>query len=194
MNGRRGEVLLVRHGETEWSRGGRHTGRTDVPLTDAGRRDAALAGERLAGRRFGRVLASPLSRAMDTCRLAGLGDVAEARDELLEWDYGAYEGLTTPEIRERRPGWWLWRDGCPDGESPDDVALRADRIVEELRDLDADAVLFAHGHVLRVLAVRWLGLAPVHGGNLALTTAALSALGYEREAPVISLWNSPPAG
>jgi probable phosphoglycerate mutase len=138
------------------------------------------------------VLTSPLSRAADTCRLAGFGDRAEAREELVEWDYGEYEGLTTPAIRERRPGWSLWRDGAPGGESPAQVGERADRLLAELRGLSGDAALFAHGHVLRVIAARWLGLAPRDGALLALSTATVSVLGWERETAVLRLWNAPP--
>jgi broad specificity phosphatase PhoE len=187
------EILLVRHGQTEWSRDMRHTGRTDVPLTDEGRRQAGELRPLLRGHEFTRVLTSPLSRAMDTCLLAGLGDRAEPREELLEWDYGEYEGLTTPHIRERRPGWDLWRDGCPWGEQAAEVAARADRVIAELRSLDGDAVLFAHGHVLRVLGARWVGLEAEGGALLYLATATVSVLGYERERPVIRRWNAPAA-
>jgi broad specificity phosphatase PhoE len=183
------EVVLVRHGETEWSRLGRHTGRTDVPLTDAGVRNAELLAPRLERRRFAAVFTSPLSRASETCRLAGLGDRAQVREELLEWDYGEYEGITTPQIRGARPGWLLWRDGCPGGEDMRQVGSRADRLIDELRVLGGDAALFAHGHVLRVIAARWVGLRPEAGGLLALSTGTLSVLGYEREVAVIRLWN-----
>jgi broad specificity phosphatase PhoE len=186
----RPEVVLVRHGETEWSRTGKHTGKTDIPLTDNGRRDAEVLRSLLAGRRFARVLTSPLSRAAETCRLAGLGEPAEKREELLEWDYGDYEGRTTPEIREQRPDWTLWRDGCPGGERPGDVAARVDRLIAELRELDGDAALFAHGHVLRVLAARWIELGPEWGARLVLSTATLSALGWERETAAVTLWNA----
>jgi probable phosphoglycerate mutase len=135
------------------------------------------------------VLTSPLARAAETCRLAGLAERAERRDELLEWDYGDYDGLTTPEVRAERPGWYLWRDGCPSGESADDVGARADRVVAELRSLEGDAALFAHGHLLRTLAARWLDLPPEAGGRFALDTAALCVLGWEREVPVIAGWN-----
>jgi broad specificity phosphatase PhoE len=183
------EVVLARHGETEWSRSGKHTGRTDVPLTENGVRQAEVLGRRLEGRRFAAVFTSPLSRAAETCRLAGLGDRAQVREELLEWDYGDYEGLTTPEIRTDRPGWLLWRDGCPGGEDAAQVGARVDRLIAELRALDGDAALFAHGHVLRVIAARWIGLGPEAGGLLALSTATLSVLGHEREVAVIELWN-----
>jgi probable phosphoglycerate mutase len=191
MSTRASEVVLVRHGETEWSRDGKHTGWTDVPLTEKGRLQAGVVGDALRERHFERVLTSPLSRAAETARLAGFGDVAEQRDDLREWDYGAYEGLKTAEIREERPGWSLWRDGVPDGESADQVGARADRVIEELRSLDGDALVFAHGHLLRVLAVRWLGLDPQDGRLLALDPATISVLGYERETPVIRLWNAP---
>jgi broad specificity phosphatase PhoE len=184
------EIVLIRHGETEWSRDGRHTGRTDIPLTDMGRRQAELVGEWLAGRTFARVLTSPLGRALETCRLAGLGDRAEPREELLEWDYGEYEGVTTAQIRERRPDWYLWRDGCPGGESAADVGRRVDGLVAELRQADGDAAVFAHGHVLRVLTARWLELDPEKGALFALATATLSTLGWERETAVIRVWNA----
>ncbi|HKF80297.1 MAG TPA: histidine phosphatase family protein [Thermoleophilaceae bacterium] len=190
MAERRPEVVLVRHGETEWTRTGQHTGKTDIPLTDEGRRQAELLRESLTGRRFVRVLTSPLSRAADTCRLAGLGDSAEVSDELLEWDYGDYEGVTTAQIRKERPDWNLWRDGCPGGEEPGEVGARVDRIVAELQRLDGDAALFAHGHVLRVLAARWIELGPEWGARLVLTTATLSILGWERETRAIQLWNA----
>jgi broad specificity phosphatase PhoE len=183
------QILLVRHGETEWSRSGKHTGRTDIPLTAEGRRQGELLGARLAGLRFERVLTSPLERAAETCRLAGLGDAAETRSELLEWDYGRYEGLTTPEIRADAPGWNLWRDGCPGGETASEVGRRADSLIAELRTLEADAIVFAHGHLLRVLAARWLTLPPQTGAHFALSTAAVSVLGYERDTPVMWLWN-----
>jgi broad specificity phosphatase PhoE len=191
MANRPSETVLVRHGETEWSRSGKHTGRTDVPLTEEGRRGAAAVGEALRGREFALVLTSPLGRALETCRLAGFGDRAELRDELMEWDYGAYEGRTTPEIRQERPGWTLWRDGVPGGESIEQVAERVDRVLAEVRAAAGDALLFAHGHVLRVLTARWLGLEPQAGALFALDPATLSTLGYERETAVIRLWNQP---
>lgn len=184
----RNEIVLVRHGETEWSRTGRHTGRTDVPLTDAGRRAARLVKDALGIRDFRLVLTSPLERAAETARIAGF-DAAEKREELREWDYGAYEGKTTPEIREEHPGWTVWRDGVPGGETVAEVGDRADRVIEELRSLDGDAAVFAHGHFLRVVAARWLGLEPAAGRLFALDPATLSVLGYERETPVIRAWN-----
>ena len=183
------EVVLVRHGATEWSESGKHTGRADIPLTPAGARHAGLLRPRLEGRRFAAVFTSPLARAAETCRLAGLGDEAQERDALLEWDYGDYEGITTPEIRERRPGWLLWRDGCPGGETAAQVGARVDPLIAELRALDGDVAVFAHGHVLRVIAARWIGLPPESGALFALSTATLSVLGYEREVAVILLWN-----
>jgi broad specificity phosphatase PhoE len=184
------EIILVRHGETEWSRDGKHTGRTDVPLTDVGREQASALAEALRRREFTLVLSSPLSRALETCRLAGFGEIAQLRDDLQEWDYGLNEGRTTAEIREERPGWTLWRDGAPGGETAADVGTRADRVVAELRAAGGDAAVFAHGHVLRVLAARWLGLGPEAGGLFALDTATLSVLGWERERAVLRLWNA----
>jgi broad specificity phosphatase PhoE len=183
------EALLVRHAETEWSRDGRHTGRTDIPLTDEGRERARRLAGRLAGREFAIVLTSPLSRARETCELAGLGAHARLRDDLMEWDYGDYEGITTPQIREQRPDWNLWRDGCPGGETAADVGARADRVIAEVRRLDGDAALFAHGHVLRVLGARWVELPPQDGARFALSTGALCTLGYERDTPVFRRWN-----
>lgn len=189
MSERAPEIVLVRHGETEWSRSGQHTGRTDIPLTEAGRHQAQLLGARLGRWGFVRVLTSPLRRALETCRLAGLGDRAEVRSDLVEWDYGAYEGRTTAEIRAERPGWSLWTDGTPGGESAADVGARVDPLVAELRASRGDVAVFSHGHVLRVLAARWLGLHPPEGRLFRLSTATISVLGYEREAPVIARWN-----
>ena len=188
------EIVLARHGETEWSRDRRHTGRTDIPLTESGRRQAAVLRGELAGRSFACVLSSPLSRAVETCRQAGLGDRAELTGDLCEWDYGDYEGITTAEIRTRRPGWNLWRDGCPGGETAADVGRRVDRVLASLDGLDGDAAVFAHGHVLRVLTARWLGLGPEAGALFKLDTGTLSALGYERETRVITRWNAPVTG
>jgi broad specificity phosphatase PhoE len=182
-------IVLVRHGETEWSRAGKHTGRTDVPLTERGRREAEAVGADLQGRRFALVLTSPLARAAETCRLAGLGEVAEKRDDLMEWDYGAYEGRETIDIREEHPGWTLWRDGVPEGETIAEVQARADRVIAELRSVAGDVAVFAHGHLLRVVAARWLGLKPAAGRLFALDPATISILGYERETPVIRMWN-----
>jgi broad specificity phosphatase PhoE len=183
------EIVLVRHGETEWSRAGKHTGSTDVPLTEGGRRQAQIVGAALRNRRFAAVWTSPLSRALETCRLAGFGDVAVPKDELVEWDYGEYEGRTTLEIRRERPGWTLWRDGVPGGETVDEVGARVDRALAEAASVDGDVLVFAHGHVLRALAARWLGLELAGGRLFALDPARLSVLGYERETRVIRLWN-----
>jgi broad specificity phosphatase PhoE len=188
------EIVLARHGETEWSRDGRHTGRTDIPLTDNGRREARLLGESLTEWSFVKVLSSPLERALETCKLAGLGDSVEATDDLLEWDYGEYEGITTPQIRESRPDWYLWRDGCPGGEQPGDVGARADRVLAAIAGREGDVALFAHGHILRVIAARWIGLGPEAGALFALNTGTLSVLGYERETRVLRRWNAPVPG
>ena len=185
------EVWLLRHAETEWSRTGKHTGSTDIPLTERGRRQAQAVGAALRDRDFALVLTSPLGRALETCRLAGFGERAVQRDELMEWDYGTYEGRTTAEVREERPGWTLWRDGVPEGETVEQVGERVDRVLDDLRPLDGDALLFAHGHVLRVLTARWLELDPGAGRLFALDPATISALGNERETAVIKLWNQP---
>ena len=187
------QVILVRHGETEWSRDMRHTGRTDVPLTDRGREEARMLRDSLAASSFTRVLTSPLSRALETCRLAGQGERAETVDALLEWDYGEYEGITTNQIRADRPGWFLWRDGCPGGETAEQVGAGVDPLVAELKAGEGDVALFAHGHLLRVLTARWLGLPPRDGALFALSTATLSMLGFERETAVIRRWNAPVA-
>jgi probable phosphoglycerate mutase len=184
-----GELWLVRHGETEWSAAGRHTGRTDIALDDAGRERAKALRATLAGHSFALVLTSPLIRARETCTLAGFGDRAVADDDLQEWDYGDYEGLTTAQIRDRRPDWSLWRDGCPGGESAADVAGRVDRVITRSRDVDGDVLAFSHGHLLRVLAARWVDLPPEDGALLALETAAVSVLGWEREQAVVRRWN-----
>ena len=180
---------MIRHGETEWTLSKQHTGRTDLPLTENGRAQAAAVAPRLAGRTFAKVLTSPLGRAADTCRLAGLGDQAVTDDDLLEVDYGEYEGVTTADIRKTDPDWNLWRDGSPGGETIAQAAERVDRVIAGLRELDGDAALFAHGHILRVLAARWLELPGEEGGRFALSTATLSVLGWEREMPVVWLWN-----
>ena len=183
------EVWLVRHAETEWSRSGRHTGRTDVALTDEGRERARALGEVLSRREFAVVLTSPLDRARDTAALAGLGELAQLREDLLEWDYGDYEGITTPDIRAERPGWYLWRDGVPNGESADEVAARCDRVIDELVAAAGDVAVFAHGHVLRALSARWVEQPVAFGGRLYLATGSLSVLGFEREVRVIRSWN-----
>ena len=186
------ELWLIRHGETDWSASGRHTGRTDVPLNEAGEQQAKGLGKRLAGRPFAAVFASPLSRARDTCRLAGYGDAAQIEPDLREWDYGECEGLTTAELRKRDPGWSVWSRRLPGGETSDEVGRRADRVIARAVAAGGDVALFAHAHVLRVLTARWLEL-PADGGRLfALRTASISVLSYEREARVIDRWNLSP--
>ena len=186
-------LTLVRHGDTEWSLSGRHTGWTDIPLVESGRRQAKLLGGRLAGRSFALVLSSPLSRAHDTCRLAGLGDEVTVDPDLREWNYGDLEGLTSDEIRRSMPGWTIWSGPVPGGETADQVGQRADRVIERVMPVDGDVAIFAHGHLLRVLAARWLDLPADHGALFELATATLSRLGWERERRVIELWNEPPA-
>jgi broad specificity phosphatase PhoE len=186
------EIVLVRHGETEWSANGRHTSRTDLPLIEVGRERAAALAEPLSAWNFALVLTSPLRRARETCELAGFGDVAVVCDDLWEWDYGDYEGLTTPQIRESNPDWVLWRDGCPGGERPEEVGARADRVLERLRGADGDALAFAHGHILRVVAARWLQMEVAAGARFALRAGAISVLGFERETEVLQRWNDAP--
>jgi broad specificity phosphatase PhoE len=183
------EVWLFRHGETEWSRSGQHTGRTDLPLTDSGRQRAEGLGRHLAGRPFALVLSSPLVRALDTCRLAGYGDQVQVTDDLREWDYGAYEGRRTVDIRKERPGWLLWKDGVPGGETAEQVGARAEAVLARAVAADGDVALFSHGHMLRVVGACWLGLGPVGGQLFALGTAALCRLGYEHDYRVIHVWN-----
>jgi broad specificity phosphatase PhoE len=184
-------VYLARHGETAWTLSGRHTGRTDLPLTERGERDALALGLRLRVLTFASVLTSPLQRAQRTCELAGFGSVAQIDPELAEWDYGEYEGRRTDEIHAERPGWRLFRDGCPGGEGPNQVGARADRVIARLRALRGGVLLFSSGHFLRVLAARWLGLDAAVGQYLVLGTASVSALGYEHglTQPAIRLWN-----
>ena len=184
-------VHLARHGETAWSLSGQHTGLTDLPLTERGERNARRLGERLAGMRFAKVLTSPLQRAARTCELAGFGGLAAADPDLVEWNYGEYEGRRTSEIRAGRPDWQLFRDGCPGGESPHQVGARADRVIARVRAVRGDVLIFSSGHFLRVLAARWLGLDAAAGRHFLLGTASLSALGYEHDAqePVIRLWD-----
>ena len=184
-------IYLARHGETAWSLSGQHTGRTDLPLTECGERNARALGEGLRGMTFAKVLTSPLQRAVRTCELAGFGAVAEIDPDLVEWDYGEYEGRRTAEIHAERPDWQLFRDGCPGGEAPDQIGARADRVIGRVRALKADVAVFSSGHILRVLAARWLGLDVAGGRYLLLSTASLSALGYEHNMtePAIRLWN-----
>jgi probable phosphoglycerate mutase len=185
-------IYLARHGETAWSVTGQHTGVTDLPLTERGERNAARLGERLAGLVFAIVLTSPLQRATRTCELAGFGAVAEVDRDLVEWNYGDYEGLRTSEIHEKRPDWQLFRDGCPNGESPEQIGARADRVVNRVRAVKGNVLIFSSGHFLRVLAARWLRLEPGAGKYLMLSTASLSALSYEHELshPAIQFWNT----
>lgn len=184
------EVYLVRHGETEWSLSGQHTGTTDMPLTANGEEVARELGRKLADLHFAAIFSSPLSRAVETARLAGFPDPT-LDDNLEEWDYGSYEGLTTPQIRETDPGWFLFRDGAPGGESPEQIGVRADRVVERAQAVDGDVLLFGHGHILRVIAARWLGYPANDGAHFSLGTATLSILGHEHEAASIWQWNAP---
>ena len=184
-------IYLARHGETAWTLTGQHTGLTDLPLTERGERNAMRLGQRLAGSVFARVLTSPLQRAVRTCELAGFGPVAEVDPDLVEWNYGDYEGLRTAEIHAVRPSWQLFRDGCPNGESPQEVGARADRVVSRVRAFKGDVLIFSSGHFLRVLTARWLGLEPFAGTFFMLDTASLSALSYEHDlsSPAIRFWN-----
>jgi broad specificity phosphatase PhoE len=184
-------VYLARHGETAWTLSGQHTGLTDLPLTERGERNARRLEGRLRGMTFAKVFTSPLQRATRTCELAGFGAVAEIDRDLLEWNYGDYEGRLTTDIHKERPDWQLFRDGCPGGESPSQVGVRADRVVRRMRTIEGDVLLFSSGHFLRVLAARWLGLEPAAGRFFLLSTASLSALSYEHNffEPVIRLWN-----
>ena len=186
-----GSLFLIRHGETEWSLSGQHTGLTDIPLTERGREQGRRLCAELAGHEFALVLSSPLSRALDTCRLACLGEQVETADDLMEWDYGDYEGVTTAEVRTKRPKWSLWTDGVPGGETVAAVGLRCDAVLDEVREIDGDVAIFGHGHALRILAARWLGLPPADGRLFALDPATISTLGWERETAVIRRWNDP---
>lgn len=185
------EVWLVRHGETEWTLSGQHTSRTDLPLLPQGRVQAQELGRRLA--QFvpdpSLVLTSPMARALETCRLAGYGDRAAQTEDLVEWDYGEYEGMTTADIRQHRPDWTVWTDGVPGGETAAEVGRRADRVIEVARSAGGDVILFSHGHLLRVLTARWVGLPPAGGRLFALGAGVLCTLGYERETPVVERWN-----
>lgn len=184
-------IYLARHGETAWTLTGQHTGLTDLPLTERGERNAIRLGQRLAGSVFAKVLTSPLQRAVRTCELAGFGAIAEVDPDLVEWNYGDYEGVRTAEIHAVRPGWQLFRDGCPNGESPQDVGARADRVISRVRAFKGDVLIFSSGHFLRVFAARWLGLEPFAGKVFMLDTASLSALSYEHDlsSPAIRFWN-----
>jgi len=185
------EVFLVRHGETEWSLNGRHTGSSDISLTENGRQVARRWQPFATTRTFDLVLTSPLQRARETCELAGLGERAETDPDLMEWNYGAYEGLTPKEIREKQPAWMIFRDGCPSGESPEQIGARVDRVIAKMRARAGNVAVFAHGHVLRVLGARWLGLPPSAGSHFLLDTATLSVLSSYHGVPAVKRWNAP---
>jgi probable phosphoglycerate mutase len=187
-------VFAIRHGETAWSLSGQHTGTTDIPLTDNGRRLAERMRPALTGGTFTLVLCSPMQRARETCELAGLGDAAVIEPGLVEWNYGQYEGLTPKQIQESAPGWLIFRDGCPGGELPEQVSARVDRVIEGARAAEGDVALFAHGHVLRVLAARWIGLPAGAGQHFLLDTGTLCVLGYYRDVPAIKIWNGTLSG
>jgi probable phosphoglycerate mutase len=182
-------VFVIRHGQTEWSAVGRHTGRTDLPLTETGRQQGEALAKMIADRRFESVLTSPLLRSRATCELAGLGDQAAVEPDLAEWDYGEFEGLTTNEIRQRIPQWSIWTHPPDKGEHLDDLAIRADRVIARVRQVEGDVALFGHSHALRVLAARWLRLAPIAGSGFILETAAIGVLGWDREFPAVVRWN-----
>jgi probable phosphoglycerate mutase len=185
------KIYLLRHGETEWSLNGRHTGVTDIPLTENGRSAARCLEPILAQETFALVLTSPLQRARDTCDLAGLSKRANIEAGLIEWNYGEYEGLTTQQIRQTRPDWSVFRDGCPGGESPEQVGARADRLLVKIRATGGNVALFGHGHFSRVLAARWINLPANYGEHFLLDTATLNVLGYYRESPALKMWNAP---
>ena len=188
------QVFLVRHGETEWSLNGRHTGITDIPLTENGRQMATRLLPVLAKESFALALTSPLQRARDTCRLAGFGDLASIEPDLVEWNYGSYEGLTPGQIHAAAPGWLLFRDGGPGGEQPEEIGARVDRVIEKVRAVKGHVILFAHGHVLRVFGARWVGLPASEGQRFLLETATLTILSYYRGVPAIKRWNAPVRG
>jgi broad specificity phosphatase PhoE len=183
-------TFIVRHGETEWSAAGKHTSMTDLSLTENGRTQAAIAAEKLTGQPFELVLCSPLLRARQTAEIAGFGEIAQICDDLVEWRYGEYEGLTSPEIWERHdPNWDLWKDGCPGGESPAEVGARVDRVLQRVAQIDGDGLAFAHGHILRVLTARWCEMEVAAGAHFKLATAAIGVLGHERTTPTIDRWS-----
>ena len=188
------DVYLIRHGETEWSLNGRHTGTTDIPLTENGRKVAKLLVAVLGKEKFALVLTSPLKRARETCELAGFGARAEIDRDLMEWNYGAYEGLTPEEIHAQAPGWMIFTDGCPGGETPEQVGARVDRVIAKVRAVEGHAALFAHGHIFRVFAARWLALAAAAGSHFLLNTATLNILSYYRGTPAVERWNAPLGG
>jgi broad specificity phosphatase PhoE len=185
------KVYVIRHGETEWSLSGQHTGVTDIPLTENGRAVARRLQPILAQQSFQLVLTSPLSRARETCELAGLGARAVLDPDLKEWNYGEYEGLTPKQIHAKAPGWMIFRDGCPGGESPAQIGARVDRVIARVRVAKGDVALFAHGHVFRVLVARWIGFPPDAGQHFLLDTATLNVLGYYRDSPAVKIWNAP---
>jgi probable phosphoglycerate mutase len=185
------QVYLIRHGETAWSVSGQHTGTTDIPLTENGRSIAKLLQPVLTKETFARVLTSPLQRAQETCELAGLGGCAEVDGDLMEWNYGEYEGLTPQQIHAKRPGWMIFTDGCPGGESPEQVEVRIDRVIAKVRAVEGQVALFAHGHVLRAFAARWLGLRAADGCHFLLDTATLNIMSYYRGIPAVKRWNAP---
>jgi probable phosphoglycerate mutase len=185
------EAVLIRHGETTWSRSGRHTGSTDLPLTGNGRRAAQELAPHLASMPLSLVLCSPLQRARQTCELAGLGEAAQLEPDLREWDYGEYEGLTHAQIDAVAPGWIVFRDGCPGGETPAQVAERVDRVIRRVRAMEGRVALFAHGHLLRLLAARWIGLEPAQGARFLLDTATISLLSHYQGIPALKRWNAP---
>ena len=184
-------VFAIRHGKTAWSLSGQHTGTTDIPLTDNGRRLAERMRSVLAAKAFALVLCSPMQRARETCELAGLGDRAIIDPDLVEWNYGEYEGLTPKQVREVAPGWLIFRDGCPGGETPEQVGARVDRVIARSRAIDGDTALFAHGHVMRVFVARWIGLPASGGQHFLLNTGTLCVLGYYRAIPAVRIWNGP---
>jgi probable phosphoglycerate mutase len=185
------DVYLIRHGETEWTLSGQHTGTTDIPLTENGRNAARRLDAVLGDEDFSLVLTSPLQRARETCELAGLGDRAEIDRDLMEWDYGEYEGLRSEEIERARPGWMVFTHGAPGGERPEDVGVRADRLIARVRAARGRVALFGHGHLFRVLVARWIGLPATHGAHFLLDTSTLSVLSYYRDAPALKWWNAP---
>lgn len=184
-----GQIWLIRHGETQWSMTGQHTGRTDLPLTQEGERRAEAIRRYFHGRPFARVLTSPLKRASETCRIAGYGSVAQVNDDLREWNYGVYEGRTTSEVRNESPGWSIWTSDVPGGETVEEVGIRARRVIEGISSQEGDVAIFGHGHMLRILTACWLDLPPLEGRRFPFSTAALSILGYERETRAIVRWN-----
>jgi len=191
MTARNQEVFVVRHGETAWSLSGQHTGVTDIPLTENGRAVARRLLPILAKPSFSLVLTSPLGRARETCELAGLGSRAIVDPDLMEWNYGEYEGLTSQQIHAKRPGWMVFQDGCPGGETPEQVAARADRVIARVRAEPGNVALFAHGHIFRVLASRWIGLPPAAGQHFLLDTATMNILASYRDSPAVKVWNAP---